>query len=153
MFSPWLPYAERADLYAASDLIVSIAAAGLEADLSFRTRLLDAAWGGVPSVSVEGGTLARELEQAGAGRRAARDPAALAQAIIEMLGSEGERRQRARAFAAGRSWKRVTEPLAAWCRSAARDAGRLSGSLLGGGVAPSPLLPGSLKRSGRPPLL
>ena len=125
VFSPWLPYAERADLYAASDLIVSIAAAGLEADLSFRTRLLDAAWGGVPSISVEGGTLARGLEEAGAGRRAARDPAALAQVIAEMLGSEGGRRERARAFAAARSWKRATEPLAAWCRSAARDAGRL----------------------------
>jgi glycosyltransferase involved in cell wall biosynthesis len=125
VFSPWLPYAERADLYAASDLLVSISAAGLEADLSFRTRLLDAAWGGVPSVSVGGGTLARELEEAGAGRRVARDSAALAQAIVETLRSDGRQRELARGFAADRSWKRLTEPLAGWCRSAARDPGRL----------------------------
>ena len=56
----------RADLYAAADLLVSISSAGLETELAYRTRLLDAAWGGVPSVSVGGGTLARELVEAGA---------------------------------------------------------------------------------------
>ncbi|MEP6801239.1 MAG: hypothetical protein ABJC07_04840, partial [Acidobacteriota bacterium] len=69
-FGPWLPYEARADLYAAVDLAVSISSSGLETDLAFRTRLLDAAWGGVPSVSVHGGSIARELEEAGGGVRA-----------------------------------------------------------------------------------
>ncbi|HEY6066275.1 MAG TPA: hypothetical protein VIY96_08980, partial [Thermoanaerobaculia bacterium] len=55
VFSPWIPYSARPDLYAAADVIVSISSEGLETDLAYRTRLLDAAWGGVPSVSVAGG--------------------------------------------------------------------------------------------------
>lgn len=124
-FSPWLPYGERAHLYAATDLLVSICSEGLESDLAFRTRLLDAAWGGVPSVSVGGGALARELEEAEAGRRADRNAADLAEAVLGMLGDDGRAREAARRFAAGRSWTRVAEPLAAWCREARIDPGRL----------------------------
>ncbi len=69
LFSPWLPYAGRADLYAGCDLLVSISSEGLETELSYRTRLLDAAWGGVPSVTVGGGSLARELVGGGSGDR------------------------------------------------------------------------------------
>lgn len=125
VFSPWLPYGARADLYEAADLLVSISAEGLESDLAFRTRLLDAAWGGVPCVSVGGGTLARELEQARAGRRVDRDAGALSRAILEMLASGGQPREAARRFAAGRTWRRVTTPLSAWCRRAGVDRGRL----------------------------
>ena len=124
VFSPWLPYGARADLYAASDLLVSISADGLESDLAFRTRLLDAAWGGVPCVAVGGGTLARQLEEAGAARRVERDPRALSRAILEMLGSGDRPREAARRFAAGRTWSRVAEPLAAWCRRCEIDPGR-----------------------------
>jgi glycosyltransferase involved in cell wall biosynthesis len=128
LFSAWLPYASRADLYAASDLAVSIASEGLESDLAYRTRLLDAAWGGVPSVTVAGGALAAELEAAGASRRVARDAASLSNAIIELLRDAGQRTaasSAARSFAAGRSWKDVAGPLLAWCRSATVDPGRL----------------------------
>ncbi|MGH9368823.1 MAG: hypothetical protein ACRD3M_14250 [Thermoanaerobaculia bacterium] len=125
VFSPWLPYEKRADLYAASDLAVSVCREGLETDLAFRTRLLDAAWGGVPSVSVGGGALARELEEAGAGRRVGRDPRALAETIAEMLRQADRAREAARRFAAGRTWRRVSEPLLRWCRGASVDAGRL----------------------------
>ena len=48
-------------------LLERLGSEGLERDLAFRTRLLDAAWGGVPSLSVAGGSLAEELENAGAG--------------------------------------------------------------------------------------
>jgi len=128
VFSPWLPYTARADLYAACDLVVSISSSGLETDLAFRTRLLDAAWGGVCSVSVGGGSLARELEAAGAGRTAAPSSSALAETIAGLLG-DGEEREKAsvaaRRFAATRAWASVTAPLAAWLREAHVDAGRL----------------------------
>ena len=124
VFSPWLPYASRADLYAAADVAVSIAAPGLETDLAYRTRLLDAAWGGVPSVTVGGGALARELEAAGASRSAPREPEALAQAIGSVLAAGPGLRDAARRFAAERSWDRVVAPLSAWCRRAVRDPGR-----------------------------
>ncbi|HLN58760.1 MAG TPA: glycosyltransferase [Thermoanaerobaculia bacterium] len=127
LFSPWLPYTARADLYAAVDLLVSISSEGLERDLAFRTRLLDAAWGGVPSISVAGGPLARQLEDAGAGRRVARTAPALAEAVVQMLTDSVERLKAAdsaRRFAAARAWPAVAAPLAAWCRDARVDPGR-----------------------------
>jgi glycosyltransferase involved in cell wall biosynthesis len=128
LFAPWLPYAVRSDLYAAVDVLVAISAEGLETDLSFRTRLLDAAWGGVPSLSVGGGALARELEEAGAGRRVAPTASALAEALSQTLSDAAEREKAsaaARKFAAGRSWTSVAAPVAAWCRDARTDPGRL----------------------------
>ena len=127
-FSPWLPYDARPDLYAASDLVVSIASEGLETELAYRTRLLDAAWGGVPAVAVGGGSLGRELASAGAGFECARDAAALADRIAGLLADPAARSragEAARAFAAARSWKAVTAPLSAWCRSARVDPGRM----------------------------
>jgi glycosyltransferase involved in cell wall biosynthesis len=128
LFAPWLPYAARADLYAAVDLLVSISSVGLERDLAFRTRLLDAAWGGVPSLSVAGGPLARQLEEAGAGRRVVATAPALADALTRMLADPAERERMAaaaRRFAAARAWALVAAPLAAWCREARVDPGRL----------------------------
>jgi glycosyltransferase involved in cell wall biosynthesis len=128
LFSPWLDYGARADLYAATDLLVTICSEGLETELSYRTRLLDAAWGGVPSLSVAGGSLARELSSAGAGFECARDASTLAQAAASLLSDE-ERRRRASEesvrFAATRSWASVAEPLAAWVREARVDPCRL----------------------------
>ena len=128
VFSPWLPYAARADLYAACDLAVSIASEGLETELAYRTRLLDAAWGGVPSVAVAGGALARELTAAGAALDCPRDADALAEAVATLL-LDAARRQimgrAARVFAAARAWGRVAEPLRAWARRARVNPGRL----------------------------
>jgi glycosyltransferase involved in cell wall biosynthesis len=107
---------------------VSISSEGLEADLSYRTRLLDAAWGGVPSVSVGGGALARELEEALAGRRVERSADALGRAVLEALspGRRVEQGLAARRFASRRSWPRVAEPLVTWARRPLVDAGRLA---------------------------
>ena len=128
-FSPWLPYASRADLYAAADLLVSISPEGLETELSYRTRLLDAAWGGLPSVTVGGGSLARELTAVGASIACGRSAAELAAQVAALL-ADAARRDRAgkaaREFASARTWKSVAEPLLSWCREARVDANRLS---------------------------
>jgi len=124
VFSPWLPYDSRADLYAAADAAVSIAAEGLETDLAYRTRLLDAAWGGVPSVTVGGGVLGREIEAAGAGLRAAPDPEDLAEKIAQVLAARDRFGAAARRFAAERTWDHVARPLGAWCAEATIDPGR-----------------------------
>jgi glycosyltransferase involved in cell wall biosynthesis len=128
LFSGWLPYAARADLYAAADLMVSISAEGLETELAYRTRLLDAAWGGLPSVTVGGGTLARELVAAGAAFESPRSPDALADRVAALL-ADAARRSRAgdaaRRFASERNWSAVARPLLSWCREARIDANRL----------------------------
>jgi glycosyltransferase involved in cell wall biosynthesis len=127
VFSPWLPYGARPDLYAAADVLVSIASEGLESELAYRTRLLDAAWGGVPSVTIGGGTLARELAASGAALECERHPDALAGTVSAWL-SDPPARDRAaaaaRAFASSRSWKAVAAPLAAWLRRPRVDPGR-----------------------------
>src|SRR5262249_53780410 len=127
VFSPWLPYAEREDLYAACDLLVSIAGEGLETELAYRTRLLDAAWGGVPAVAIAGGSLARELAAAGAAIECRRDAAALVSAVTGLL-ADTERRARAcaaaRAFAAECAWRRGASPLAGGLQTARPDPGR-----------------------------
>jgi len=128
VFSPWLPYESRADLYAAADVLVSISSEGLETDLAYRTRLIDAAWGGLPSISVAGGPLASELESAGAGWSVERSPEALARALVEGLTDPDRLAEAGRAgrrFAAERSWERVSAPLVAWCRRAEIDPNRL----------------------------
>ncbi len=127
VFSPWLPYASRADLYAACDLAVSIASEGLETELAYRTRRLAAAWGGVPSVAVAGGSLARELASAGAGVECRRDPDALASAVSGLLEDSARRRslgRAARTFASSRAWKSVAAPLLAWAKRPRVDPGR-----------------------------
>jgi glycosyltransferase involved in cell wall biosynthesis len=129
LFSPWLPYGRRADLYAAADLLVSISTAGLETELAYRTRLLDAAWGGLPSVTVGGGTLARELVEAGAAFDSGATPGELADRVASLLADpalRGRASEAARRFAARRDWAGVAEPLAAWCRGARVDPGRLA---------------------------
>jgi len=123
-FAAWQPYAARADVYASADVAVSIASAGLETELAYRTRVLDAAWGGLPSVTIGGGTIARELAAAGGAIECDRDAAALARAIGGLLRDADARRRAgaaARAFAAVRSWQAVTAPLRAWCRAARVD--------------------------------
>ena len=129
VFSAWLPYGARADLYAAADLLVSISTQGLETELAYRTRLLDAAWGGLPSVTVGGGTLASELAAAGAAFESPRSAAALAGRVAGLLADSAGRRaagEAARRFAAGRDWATVARPLLAWCRDGRVDPGRLS---------------------------
>jgi glycosyltransferase involved in cell wall biosynthesis len=127
VFSPWLRYGSRPDLYAAADVLVSIASEGLETELAYRTRLLDAAWGGVPSVTVGGGTLARELAASGAALESDRRPDALAAKVSSWLADPpalARASSAARAFAASRTWKAVAAPLADWLRRPRLDPGR-----------------------------
>ena len=129
LFIPWFPYTARADLYAAVDVAVSISSGGLETDLAFRTRLLDAAWGGVYSVSVGGGPIAHALERAGAGLTVEPTASAVANAVSALLSDTGRRQsgsEAARGFAAVHAWSYVTGALAAWCRDGRMDPGRLS---------------------------
>ena len=115
-FVAWKPYAERGALYGAARAAVCLCRPGLETELSFRTRLLDAAAAGLPSISIHGGALARRLEEAGAGLTAA-DPEALRAGIERLVGDSIFREAasaRARELAAAYAWDRVVAPLAAF---------------------------------------
>jgi glycosyltransferase involved in cell wall biosynthesis len=54
----WVPLAERAGYFADSDVGVSIHRSSLETEFSFRTRMLDFLWAGLPIVATRGDVFA-----------------------------------------------------------------------------------------------
>ncbi len=108
----WIPYADRGAALLDADLAVTAHRPSLEAELAFRTRLLDCLWAKLPVACTRGDALAAEAEREGWG--AAADPGdapGLARAMAELL--EPGRRERAR-VAATEAASRYS-----WSRSAA----------------------------------
>jgi glycosyltransferase involved in cell wall biosynthesis len=118
----WVPYDERARWLAEADLGVSAHLDHLEARFSFRTRILDYLWAGLPVVPSAGDALGDLVEREGVGRAVQPgDADAFAAACAELL-HDGEPRRAAReriaALAPSLRWSEVTRPLADWCESA-----------------------------------
>lgn len=111
---PWLPHERRGGLYRSCRLAVVAQAPSLETELSFRTRILDFLWAGLPVVSTSGGPAARLVERTGSGRVVAPRAGALAVAVVDLLRDEEARARasaRARETAKGFRWNRTLEPL------------------------------------------
>ncbi len=125
LFESWRPYDRRFEVARVCDLAVVTHRPGLETDLSLRTRLVDLMWLGLPSVVTAGGTMARVVDEEGAGAVVpAGDPATLAAAVLGLLADpDGMRRaaSAARTWASGRSWRRVAEPLLEFAADPWRD--------------------------------
>ncbi len=124
----WVPGERRYDLLRDVDLMVAPHRPSLETRLSLRTRFLDAAAAGCPSVTSEGGAMSRLLEHHRAGWTVPpADPAALAAALGEALTDpvavEGCRRGAAE-LAATFTWEEVLAPLVRWCRDPTADPAR-----------------------------
>jgi len=124
-FEAWRPFDRRFELAQVADLAVVTHRPGLETDLSLRTRLVDLMWLGLPAVVTEGGVMAGVVGDEGAGAVVpAGDPSALAVAVNELL-DDDDRRHRAseaaRAWAAGRRWRRVARPLLEFAAAPRRD--------------------------------
>jgi glycosyltransferase involved in cell wall biosynthesis len=121
----WVPAERRYDLLRDVDLLVAPHRPSLETRLSLRTRFLDAAAAGCPSVTTTGGAMSRLLERYRAGWTVPPgDPAALAAALGEALGDPdavAARRRGAAELARRFSWEAVLRPLADWCRAPRRD--------------------------------
>ena len=121
----WVPYDERGHWLAAADLGVSTHKDHVETEFSFRTRLLDYLWCGLPVISTGGDDLAESIAGQGAGVVVpAGDLGALAAAISRAVGDEGWRVEAgAAAESLGRryAWDRVTVPLAEFCATPARS--------------------------------
>jgi glycosyltransferase involved in cell wall biosynthesis len=118
----WVPYDERARWLAEADVGVSAHLDHLEARFSFRTRILDYLWAGLPVVTSAGDALGDLVEREGVGRAVSPgDADAFAAACAELL-PDGEPRQGAReriaALAPSLRWSEVTRPLLNWCDSA-----------------------------------
>ncbi|HET9599743.1 MAG TPA: hypothetical protein VFP65_29485, partial [Anaeromyxobacteraceae bacterium] len=61
----WIPYAERGPILLDADVAVTAHRPSLEAELAFRTRLLDCLWARLPAACTRGDALAAEAEREG----------------------------------------------------------------------------------------
>lgn len=122
----WVPYEQRADYLLDADVGVSCHYLHVETEFSFRTRILDYLWAGLPIVSTEGDSFAQLVAECGLGRVVpAEDVDALAAALEELLLDDDARAAAAgavRATAPEFSWDAVLEPLVSFCRAPRRAA-------------------------------
>ncbi len=136
---PWSAHETRGGLYQGCRVAAAAQRPSLETSLSYRTRLLDFLWAGLPVVTTDGGAGARLVAETGAGRVVPADPGAFAAALVSFLTDEAERSAASRkALEAARAlrWERTLKPLLDFAREPRRKDTRASGifkRLLGGG--------------------
>ena len=110
----WIPYHDRHIILNRASLVAVLHRASEEAALSFRTRVLDAVWAGVPVLLSEGGEASRQARENGWGGVVGSGDVHATAAAMELL--LGEREQARCRFAISRcrnnwTWSRVAEPL------------------------------------------
>lgn len=120
-FNPgWVPYASRADFLLDADVAVSTHLDHVETRYSFRSRVLDYLWAGLPMVLTGGDVLADEVAAAGLGVAVgAGDVVALEHALARVL-DEPPPRDRFSALAERYTWERAAQPLLEFCLSPRR---------------------------------
>jgi len=116
----WVDYADRHNYLAEADLGVSTHFDHVETTFSFRTRILDYLWAGLPMVVTRGDHFADIIEREGLGIAVdAKDVSGLASAIEAVLYEPGRAESAARKVAVVRErflWPTVLEPLLEFIR-------------------------------------
>jgi glycosyltransferase involved in cell wall biosynthesis len=115
----WVPHGDRDLWMSAATVAVSAHLRHLETEFSYRTRLVDYLWCGVPVVTTTGDELAARVAASGAGSAVpAGDDEAYAAALAALLDDDGRRTAAATAArATGRelAWPHAVAPLADFC--------------------------------------
>lgn len=122
----WVPYAQRANALLDADLGVSTHLDHLETAFSFRTRILDYLWSGLPIVATRGDTFESIIESNNLGIVVnPGDVDELAQAIERLLFNEAlnaQIRTNVKTYADSMHWQNTLEPLVDFVRSATPSA-------------------------------
>jgi glycosyltransferase involved in cell wall biosynthesis len=122
----WVHFNRRADWYLDADLVVTLNRSGEENALSWRTRLVDYTWAGVPIATNGGDPLGEQLIAAGAAARfTSLEPEAMARTLGALLEDEEalrSLRENLDAFKRSLYWDVVTEPLTRAIEGGARAA-------------------------------
>jgi hypothetical protein len=130
-FNDWVPYERRADYLLDADVGISLHFNHLETAFSFRTRMLDYFWCGLPIVASSGDTLAETVRQRELGVVVPPcDEQAVAEAILALAGEPDPRARYAGRFAAvsqEMTWPRCAAPLLAFCDSPRQAPDRFAG--------------------------
>jgi glycosyltransferase involved in cell wall biosynthesis len=120
----WVPYGDRGSYLLDADIGVSTHLDHVETAFSFRTRVLDYLWAGLPVVATGGDVFADVISDSGLGRTVpAGDVEPLADALLSLLDDPAARRSCADAsarLAQAYRWDVVLQPLLAYCRAPRR---------------------------------
>lgn len=121
----WVPYDERANYLLEADVAVSTHLEHIETAFSFRTRILDYLWAGLPIVTTAGDAFAELVEDEDLGAAVAPGEAAAVEgALRDLLLDEHRRRAcaaRSRQVAARFRWGVVVAPLLEFCDAPRRS--------------------------------
>ncbi|WP_081841393.1 glycosyltransferase family 4 protein [Alicyclobacillus macrosporangiidus] len=127
----WVPYDKRSIILSRANIVVSTHFKTMEADLSFRTRLLDAIWAKRPIVSTEGGILSDWIIEHRLGLVVPpEDPITLAHSIKSLLSNDdmlAEITRNIEAFRASLRWARCVTDLHKFCMHPRFSPDRMSG--------------------------
>jgi glycosyltransferase involved in cell wall biosynthesis len=116
----WVEYQSRGNWLLEADVGVSAHVNHVETQYSFRTRMLDYLWAGLPMLCTEGDTLGDLVRERRLGVAVPeRSPEAVADAVVRLASPDfrAECSARVRATAAEYSWTRCATPLARYCSS------------------------------------
>lgn len=119
-FGDWVPYEERENYLAEADLAVISHPGNIETHFSFRTRVVDCIWAGIPIITTSGDAMADWVEQDKLGLTVPPgDVVAMAQAIASMLASGGRTAYAAvfQRLQKALQWPNVVRPLINFCTS------------------------------------
>lgn len=120
----WVPFAERQQYLRDADVGVSTHFDHVETEFSFRTRILDYLWAGLPTVCTSGDSLADLVEHHGAGVVVPPLDTEALEAAFEHLFTDEELRRsceaNSRALGETLQWSKVLVPLLDFCRTAER---------------------------------
>ncbi|WP_255315541.1 glycosyltransferase family 4 protein [Trueperella pecoris] len=138
----WVEYSERHNYLLEADIAVSAHLPGLETDFSFRTRMLDYLWAGLPIVASEGDYFAELVAERDLGVSVpTEDVQAMAAAFRTLLSDDAERAmcaQRVAEVAQDFHWDKTLAPLVEYCRAPWAAADRVLGRRQETTIAPTP---------------
>lgn len=120
-FNDWVPYEERESFLLEADLGLNSHRQGLETRFSFRTRMMDYLWAGLPIITTEGDMLSDLVRQNRLGVIVpCGNPRLLAEAIVQAADDSESRRvwkQNCLVTAEQFTWDRVFKPVLEFCRA------------------------------------
>ncbi|MEB3186975.1 MAG: glycosyltransferase [bacterium] len=116
----WVPYDERQNYLLEADLGISSHFDAIETRFSFRTRVLDYMWAGLPIVTTEGDSMAELVQREGLGRvtryGSVEDWVTAIEDLLDHPATIEAMRERVREVAERFRWSRVAAPLVAYCQ-------------------------------------
>lgn len=117
----WVPYADRQNYLAEADIGISSHFDSIETRFSFRTRVLDYFWAGLPILTTEGDSMAEWVGSRELGVVARYENVEdWVSGILRLLDDQAfasSARSNVREIAAGLRWSKVAQPLVRFCEA------------------------------------